>query len=58
MCHITCPVARDSPINDLNLLKAVRNYPDPLIATEGEKAIHNHLWYLTEELVPLALFSS
>ena len=46
---ITCPVARDSPINDLNLLKSVRNYPDQLIATKAEKVFRNHLWYLTEE---------
>ena len=54
---VTCPLPADSPINDLTLLKTIRKYPDTVISTEAEKAMLNHCWYLTEELVPLALFS-
>ena len=55
---VTCPLPADSPINDLKLLKDIQNYPDDTISSSAEKKVHLHSWYLTEEMVPLALFSS
>ena len=56
----TAPVSSSAPYNDLLLLKTFENYRniDKISADAAIKAISNHLWYLTEELVPLALFSS
>ena len=55
---VKCPLAADSPINDLEFLSSIKSYSDNTISSAAEKAIKNHLWYLTEELVPLAIFSS
>ena len=55
---LTCPVAAAAPSNDLILFNNLINYQetDKLSANIAFKAFSNHLWYLTEELVPLALF--
>ena len=55
---IRCPLAAESGLVDLQLLSDIRAYPDKTVATAAERALHNHLWYLTEELAPLSLFSS
>lgn len=55
---ITCPVAADAPVNDLKLLTAILEYPNKVVSTSALNALKRHLWYLSEELVPLALFSS
>ena len=63
LCYVpwwlTCPLAADAPINDLKLLRRLQEYGavDAVIAEAAEKAFSRHLWYLTEELVPLCLFS-
>ena len=54
---VKCPVSVDSPINDLAFLTSIRSYSDCVISSAAEKAMQNHMWYLTEELVPLSLFS-
>lgn len=55
---VNCPLPADCPINDLEFLKSIQEYPDNVIALAAEKAFRNHLWYLTQELVPLAIFST
>ena len=56
---ITCTNSCDAPTNDLNLVRAVVTYRSisEAISTAAAKAISRHLWYLSEELVPLSLFS-
>ena len=54
---IRCPLPAECGLSDLQLLKDIRSYPDD-ISTAAEKALHLHLWYLTEEQAPRALFSS
>lgn len=56
---VTCPLAVDAPFRDLELLKALDEYStvDPSVAEVAKKAFSNHLWYLAEDLVPMALFS-
>lgn len=55
----TCTVAVDAPWHDLclfqNLLKYERVHAG--IATSATKALKRHMWYLTCEMVPLAIFS-
>ena len=54
---IRCPLPAECGLTDLQLLKDIRSYPDN-ISSAAEKALHLHLWYLTEEQAPRALFSS
>ena len=55
---LTSPVAAAAPVNDLLLINELINYRkiDEPCANSALKAFYNHLWYLTEELVPVALF--
>ena len=57
---LTSPVPSHAPSNDLALLKALKEYEviDSVAANTALKAFSNHLWYLTQELVPLSLFCS
>lgn len=57
---LTAPVPSTAPKNDLLLIESLMWYKntDAICANAALKAFANHLWYLTEELVPLALFSS
>ena len=58
---LQCPIATAAPITDLNLIYAIIEYeePNPVISKAGLDALSkNHTRHLTEELVPLALFSS
>lgn len=54
-----CPNVADAPVNDLALLKEIHQYGqiDIGISTVTLTALHRHLWYLSDELVALALFS-
>lgn len=54
-----CSVAFDAPINDLNFLKELEIYKniDRIVAMYGSIAFKRHLWYLSEELMILSLFS-
>ena len=56
---LTCPIAANAPKNDLNLLNSIVEYQDmdDVISCAALKCLKNHLWYLTQELTPLALFS-
>ena len=56
---MTCSSATDAPWNDLTLYKKLLAY-DAVNATVSQSAIRalkRHLWYLTQEMIPLALFS-
>ena len=55
-----CGIASKAPGNDLVLIKATMQYRDNIDGQVGEAALQacgRHTWYLTPELVPLALFS-
>ena len=52
------PLLVDAPINDLLLIKDLQLCPDVKIAEVALSKLKNHLWYLTEEVAPLALMSS
>ena len=52
-------LGRDAPINDLNLFKATLQYRevDQEVADSALETLGRHKWYLTEHVVPFALFS-
>lgn len=54
-----CSVAVDAPYNDLKFLKEMDIFKefDREVALTGLVALKRHLWYLSDELAPLALFS-
>ena len=53
------PCAADAPLNDLSFIKDLMSYAetDPQLAGAILDKTKNHLWYLTQEVVPFALFS-
>ena len=53
------PLAAEAPANDLEFWNSLQSYLviDTEIATAAMKVVQNHLWYLSDELVGLALFS-
>ena len=57
---LTSPIPSTAPKNDQLFINSFITYKDidGLIANAAIKSFSNHMWYLTEELVPLALFSS
>ena len=57
---LKAPVSKDSPQNDLQLINNIMKYKalDAECSSAAAKAFHRHTWYLTEELVPLGLFSN
>lgn len=56
---IVCPVPASAPVNDLILVENLDKFAphDSTLIEKARKALSRHTWYLTEELVPLALFS-
>jgi len=56
---LTCKKTVDAPWHDLQLYKCLMQYKmiDKNIAQSATRALNRHLWYLTAEMVPLALFS-
>ena len=56
---MTSCTAVDAPWNDIQLYKHILEYAEvtPRVAGSALKALKRHLWYITEEMVPLALFS-
>ena len=52
------PYAAKAPRNDLEYLQNLQNYSDKDLSAVAAKALCRHLWYLNEELVPLAFFDS
>ncbi|KAJ4930285.1 hypothetical protein JOQ06_019290 [Pogonophryne albipinna] len=57
---LTCDTAVYAAWNDLKLYHNLYTYKsvDEGIATSAMKALERHLWYLTGEMLPLALFSN
>ena len=57
---MTCSSAVDAPWYDLQLVRKLLKYKtvNPNVAESALRAFKQHLWYLTGEMVPLALFSS
>lgn len=56
---ISCPIARDAPVNDMLLIKQIHQYStiNKTVSDIAMKKLENHLWYLGAELLPLCLFS-
>ena len=56
---MTCSSAVDAPWNDLIFFQSLLNYPEvnPHISKSAVSSFKRHLWYLTEEMVPFALWS-
>ncbi|KAK0051716.1 DNA repair protein RAD51 3 [Biomphalaria pfeifferi] len=55
---ITAPLAINAPLNDFLLMRQLLEYPDVNISSVTSKKLGLHLWYISEELVALALFDS
>ena len=56
---LSCNSAVDAPWNDLKLIHSLLRYEavNSTVAKSALRAFKQHLWYLTADLVPLALFS-
>ena len=52
--------AEDAPVNDLQLWSDLHEYRklDPAVAEAAITTLGRHLWYVTEEVTPFALFST
>ena len=59
-CWITATVPASAPCHDLNIINSILQFNEinQGAAKNALMGIENHLWYLTEELLPLSLFSS
>lgn len=55
---ITAPLATNAPLNDFLLIKQLLSYPVPNISSVTSTKLGLHLWYLSEELIALALFDN
>ena len=55
---MTAPISTEAPLNDFNLMRKLLEYPHASISAAASKKLGLHLWYLSEELVGLALFDS
>ena len=55
---ITAPLAVEAPLNDFHLMGQLLKYPHPDVSKATSKKLGLHLWYLSEELIGLALFDS
>ena len=57
---MTCNSAVDAPWNDLKFYHSLVRYADVHreISKSAVEAFQRHMWYLTEKLVPLALWST
>ena len=55
---LTAPVAAYAPTNDVALVARLRRYAevDETCSDAAIKSFERHIWYLTQELVPLTLF--
>lgn len=51
-----CPVAIESPFNDLIFLKKLIEYPDTIISKAAVHKFCGHLWYLAPENIALSFF--
>ena len=52
-------IPTSAPKNDMTLIENLKSYDivDDIIANSTLNAMNRHMWYLSEELVPLSLFS-
>jgi hypothetical protein len=55
---MTAPVTVEAPLNDFRLMSQLLKYHQPVISTATTKKLGLHLWYLSEELIGLALFDA
>ena len=57
---LVCPVPASAPVNDLILVESLVKFAehDSTLVENACMAFSRHTWYLAEELIPLALFSS
>ena len=57
---LQCPSASEAAVNDLEFYRTMINYIkiDEEVAEAARHALPRHLWYLTAELIPLALCST
>ena len=58
---MTCSKAADALVNDLTFIKHLQRYKDEIDPEIGQAALNAlvlHTWYITGELVTLALFSN
>jgi hypothetical protein len=57
---IEAPLAAEAPRNDLNFWLNLKKYEaiDSEISIAARMVLERHLWYLSDELVGLALFST
>src|SRR6218665_176720 len=53
---ITVPTGAEAPLNDFRLMFELLKYPHEAISRTTSKKLGRHLWYISEELVGLALF--
>ena len=53
-----CPLAASSPHQDLELVNNIKSFAnvDPVVSAAALKAFSRHTWYLSGELIPLALW--
>ena len=56
---IVCPVPASAPLNDLILVEKIEKFAlhDSTLVGKAQEELSRHTWYLSEELLPLALFS-
>jgi len=52
------PLAAEAPLNDFKLMEQLLRYPRTAISAATSKKLSLHTWYLSEELIGLALFDS
>ena len=57
---MTCNSGADAPWINLQLFHLLLKYEaiNKVVSESAIKAFKNHLWYLTQEMVPIALFSA
>ncbi|GBM70627.1 hypothetical protein AVEN_117340-1 [Araneus ventricosus] len=57
---MTASLPQNAPYNDFNLMKSLSQYKniDEEISKVASEKLANHLWYLSEDLVALALFDN
>jgi len=53
---ITVPTGAEAPLNNFRLMVELLKYPHEAISRATSKMLGRHLWYLSEELVGLAIF--
>jgi len=51
-------LAVEAPLNDFQLMTQLLGYPEAKISAVTSKKLGMHVWYLSEELVTMALFDS